>query len=61
MSNEVGAEAGDGEKPGEGGQPSVEPLNGERKTMDDHPQLAGKHSGLDTMVDRLRNNLEKVY
>ena len=39
VSDEVGAEAGDGE----GGQPSVEPLKGERKTMGDHSQLAGKH------------------
>ena len=43
VSGEVGAEAGDGEESGEGGQPSVEPLNEERKTIDDHSQLAGKH------------------
>ena len=43
MSDEVGAEAGDEEEPGEGGQLSVEPLNRERKTTDDHSQLAGKH------------------
>ena len=39
MSGEVGAEAGDGEEPGEGGQPSVELLNGERKTTDDHSHI----------------------
>ena len=43
MSDEVSAEADDGEEPGEGGQPSVEPLNGERKTTDHDSQLAGKH------------------